>query len=144
MSEPSAAPVAPQACNCTTDSLGKTWVWPSCPAHGHIWNPAAHESTTALVELIAQAIEATFADPERRRPVIGPLRTDMANDVQWCALIVRSFAAGGADGEALPHDELLAENERLRADLYAALLRLGEIDPDDVRDADIDWEMNHG
>lgn len=42
-------------------------------------------------ERIASAIEATFSDPERVRPLVptGEFATDLANDWQWAALIAR-------------------------------------------------------
>lgn len=60
----------------------------------------------ATAERIAQAIEATFADPDRERPrkAGAEFATDFANDAEWCAQIARAAAASytrdGADGEA--------------------------------------------
>lgn len=39
-----------------------------------------------------EAIELVMKDPMRRRPVIGDMPTDFANDIEWAVLILKNLA----------------------------------------------------
>lgn len=52
------------------------------------------QAKAEALEEAAEIVSTIMNDPERVRPQIGPMRTDLANDIEWALLILRGQAAG--------------------------------------------------